>query len=75
MGLIYHSVPLKVALDYKYKQFMLNFGANVKHILDCQESNDEVMSRVKGYQLTNRHKQVCPHMIPLSPIAVNNFEL
>jgi hypothetical protein len=53
---------------------MLSFGANVKHILDCQEANDEVISRTKAYALSNRHKHVCPHMIPLSPITVNNYE-
>lgn len=71
---MYHSVPLKVVLNAQYKQFMLSFGANVKHVLDCQESNEEVISRTKGFTLSERHKVVCPEMIPMSPIAVTNYE-
>ena len=47
--LIYHSVPLAVILNENYKRFMYQFGLNVKHVIDCYESNDEVLGKVKGY--------------------------
>ena len=75
MHLIYHSIPLAVLLDPRYKEFMLRFGDNVQHIVDCHETNEEVISRFKSQQLSSRHSLVCPSIIPLSPLAVRNYEL
>ena len=36
---IYHSVPKNVIQDPTYLQSMIQFGPNVKHVLDCEESN------------------------------------
>ena len=69
MALIYHSVPLACLLNDKYRRFMLKFGSNVKHIIDCHETNDEVISKTKGHTLTQRHSKVCPHLIPLPKTA------
>lgn len=74
MHLIYHSVPLKVLLDPRYKDFMMRFGANVRHVIDCHETNEEVIARFKSQQLSSRHSIVCPSLIPLSPVAVRNYE-
>ncbi len=68
MVLIYHSVPLKAILHPEYKRFMLSFGAKVKHIIDCKESNDEAIARVKSFNLQERQKQVCPSFIPISKV-------
>lgn len=75
MHLIYHSIPLKVLLNERYKEFMLRFGGNVRHIIDCHETNEEVIARFKSQQLTQRHSKVCPSLIPLSPVALRNYEL
>lgn len=74
MALVYHSVPLAAILDVRYKEFMMRLGPNVKHVIDCHECNEEVISRVKSHALTYRQKAVCPAMIPLSDVAVSNFE-
>lgn len=42
---MYHSVPLKCILNEKYRDFVNKFGPNVKHIFDCAESNEEIISR------------------------------
>ena len=52
MHLIYHSIPLKVLMDERYREFMRNFGANVKHIIDCHETNEEVIARFKSQLLS-----------------------
>lgn len=74
MSVIYHSVPLQSLLDPNYKKFMLKFSASTKHIIDCKESNDEVMARNKSFDLHERHKLVCPHMIPISKQELQDFE-
>lgn len=43
-------------------------------MLDCSESNDEVIARDKGYELITRHQMVCPDLIPLSPLALRRYE-
>ena len=48
MHLIYHSIPLPVLLDPRYKEFMLRFGPNVQHVIDCHETNEEVIARFKS---------------------------
>lgn len=73
MHLIYHSIPLKVLLNDKYRDFMMKFGPNVRHIIDCHETNEEVIARFKSQQLSQRHKLVCPSLIPLSPVATKNY--
>lgn len=52
MHLVYHSIPLKVLMDERYREFMRNFGANVKHIIDCHETNEEVVARFKSQLLS-----------------------
>jgi hypothetical protein len=74
MHLIYHSIPLAVLLDARYKDFMQRFGPNIQHVLDCHETNEEVIARFKSQQLSSRHSLVCPSIIPLSPVAVRNYE-
>jgi phenylalanine-4-hydroxylase len=48
MAIIYHSVPLAVILNPKYRDFMYRFGKNTKHIIDCHEANEEVIARFKS---------------------------
>jgi hypothetical protein len=72
MALIYHSVPLAVILNPKYRDFMYRFGKNTKHIIDCHEANEEVIARFKSQQLSSRHALVCPSLIPMSPVVLNN---
>jgi hypothetical protein len=74
VNLIYHSVPLKVLLNQQYKDFMFKFGPNVRHIIDCHETNEEVIAKFKSTQLTQRHSMVCPALIPLSPLALTNYQ-
>ncbi len=70
---MYHSVPLNCLLNDNYKQFMMSFGPKVKHIIDCHETNDEVMARARSYNLHKRHSQVCPGLIPLSPVELKAY--
>lgn len=44
-------------------------------MIDCHETNDEVIARAKSYVLSTRHKIVCPSLIPLSPIACKRYEM
>jgi hypothetical protein len=74
MHLIYHSVPLKVLLNPRYRDFMYGFGPNVKHVIDCHETNEEVIARFKSQQLSGRHALVCPTLIPMSPVALKNYQ-
>jgi hypothetical protein len=74
VAIMYHSVPLSVIMNDHYKQFMKMFGPNVKHVIDCIESNNEVIARGKGYQHYMRLKLVCPHFLPISEIPVNYYE-
>lgn len=60
--------------DARYKDFMMRFGANVRHVIDSHETNEEVIARFKSQQLSSRHSIVCPSLIPLSPVAVRNYE-
>ena len=53
---------------------MYSFGPNVRHIIDCHETNEEVIAKYKSQQLTTRHSIVCPSLIPLSPVALRNYE-
>jgi ribonuclease Z len=55
MSVMYHSIPLNCLLNENYKQFMMSFGPKVKHIIDCHETNDEVMNRAKSYNINKRH--------------------
>lgn len=71
---MYHSVPLKVVLDPRYREFMRSFGPASQHILDCHEANDEVIARFKSQQLTSKHQLVCPALIPLSDVALKSYE-
>ena len=74
MALIYHSVPLSVILNPKYRDFMYRFGSNTKHIIDSHEANEEVIARFKSQQLSQRHALVCPSLIPMSPVVVTNYQ-
>jgi hypothetical protein len=53
---------------------MYQFGSNVKHIIDCHETNDEIIGRTKAYALSSRHKTICPSLIPLSGHALKYYE-
>ena len=67
MTAIYHSVPKEVMLSPEYQQLMASkFGPDVKHILDCPESNIPQLSKSKATFFTDRIKMVCPHMFPTS---------
>lgn len=48
------------------KEFMMKFGPNVTHILDCPESNKEEYARSKAFQLSQMIKQICPLLVPVS---------
>ncbi|CDW79345.1 zinc phosphodiesterase elac [Stylonychia lemnae] len=72
--LIYHSVAFEVLMNKDYRDFMRQFGLNVKHVVDCEEVNDEVQMKVKGYQLSSRHALVCPTLIPLSKMAIQRHQ-
>ena len=54
ISVIYHSIPFKVLLNEKYREFMMLFGPKVNHIIDCQETNEEVIGRVKGFNMAHR---------------------
>lgn len=66
MRMVYHSIPFEVLMNERYRDFMKNFGENVQHVIDCDQTNDEIISRTKGYLLTSRHKVVCPSLIPIA---------
>ena len=78
---IYHSVPKSVFLNEEYLRVIGQFGPQVKHILDCPESNLPALSRSQANYLTDKIKQICPLMFPtidlkdeiLSQIKSNEF--
>ena len=45
----------------------IKFGKDVKHILDCPESNLPILSRSKANFWTERLKTVCPLLFPTIP--------
>lgn len=49
---VYHSIPLSVLVNERYRDFMRSFGPQVEHIIDCKEANNEVIGRNKGYSLS-----------------------
>lgn len=61
-------------LNPEYRKFIYKFGLNVRHIIDCAETNDEVMAKVKSFNHLMKVKQVCPSLIPLSCDALRNYE-
>ena len=38
---------------------------NVKHILDCPESNLPVLRTSRAAEFTEQIKMICPHMFPM----------
>lgn len=52
----------------------MKLGPNVKHILDCHECNEEVISRTRSHTMTYRQQIVCPLLIPLSKAELINYE-
>lgn len=52
VSIVYHVIPLKVLINERYREFMMRFGANVRHIIDCKETNEEVIAKFKSQQLT-----------------------
>ena len=61
---MYHSVPKSVMLNPKYINALLKFGPDVKHILDCPESNLPTLARSQANLFTDRIKMICPLMFP-----------
>ena len=54
MKIVYHSISFDVLMNEQYRDFMKNFGENVQHVIDCDQTNDEIISRTKGYILSSR---------------------
>ena len=49
----------------EYLQLMANsFGPDVKHILDCPESNIPALAKSKANFFNERIKMICPLMFP-----------
>ena len=63
---VYHSVPKEVMLNKDYLNVISSaWGPEVKHILDCPESNIPILSKSKANYHTEKIKMVCPLMIPV----------
>ena len=67
---IYHSIPKEVMMDDRYLALLNQFGPNVKHILDCPESNIPVLSKSKANFFTDRIKMVCPLLFPTASVNI-----
>ena len=63
---IYHSVPFGVMLNETYTQFFVDhYGNNIRHILDCPESNLPCLAKSKAAHFTERIKMICPRLFPM----------
>ena len=73
MASVYHSVPKDLFMHPAYLNLLrYKFGAtpDLKHILDCPESNIPVLSRSKATYLTDTIKQICPLLFPIKPYSL-----
>ena len=68
LSTVYHSVPKSVMMNEKYLEAMSKFGPQVKHILDCPESNLPELARSSANFFTEKIKSVCPLMFPCSSV-------
>ena len=63
-SLIYHSMPSSCAINPVYKHdFMMKFGNQVQHFLDCPETNKTEYSRLRALNLTDIVQQICPQIV------------
>lgn len=62
---IYHSVPWSAMNDASYIDYFSKFAADVRHIVDCPESNLPSLGKSKASNFTDRIKMICPRMFPV----------
>lgn len=67
-------MPVNVLRNPIYRQeFMLKFGANVMHILDCPETAKPENARLRAFMHTNRVRQICPLLIPVTQTEMADY--
>ena len=60
---IYHSVPKSVMTDPKYlKAISSHFSTDVKHVLDCPESNLPELAQSEANFFSDKIKLACPNI-------------
>ena len=73
---VYHSMPSECVMNPLYrKDFMLKFGPDVAHILDCPETNKEEWARGKAFTLSHIIKQICPLLIQVSEQDLEDYHV
>lgn len=60
-------------LSQEYLKIISQWGTDVKHILDCPESNIPVLSKSKANYHTEKIKMVCPRMIPNKSLSKEEY--
>ena len=64
LGSVYHSMPRSVFLTPEYLEAVSRLGPNVKHVLDCPDSNLPTLARSKANFLMEKIALVCPLLFP-----------
>jgi hypothetical protein len=54
---------------------MLKFGEHVTHILDCPETAKPENARLRAFMHTNRVRQICPLLIPVTQSEMSDYNL
>ena len=73
MAFVYHSVQSKKVLENEdYLSFMNRFGPDTKHIIDCRDINEEVITRINAYKLTQRYNIACSRLFPIHDVMLKS---